>query len=343
MVDGRVTLAPSAGPPPWAFVVGRAFLAAVPADAGDDIVRALAAFAPQQAVDLESMVTLLPQSGDRALASFALVVPVHGSETVSVLVRGASAVDVYSVGGSRRFAAAGVAPWLLADFQSVTGVVIGGAQVAPGPLDATGVTFRSAGDRGDRLTWFVDSSAHEPAVDDTVLVGDSSRLSTAGSDTVVRPNTAIGDTVVLPSSPPRLGSDLPEQGEALPRYAFRLGAVSYRLDDPYYLGRQPRAPRIHSGGPPTLIAVPSPTRSVSGTHLEIRQDGDAVVVTDLGSTNGTMLLPPAGAKERLRHGTSRAVVPGTKLDIGDGNIVEILPVSGDEPSLPPASNRKAQP
>lgn len=346
MVEGIVTLASSARRPRWAFVVGRSFLAAVPADAADVVVRALAAFAPHRDVDLESMVTHLPQSGDNALDSFALVVPVPGTApdeaAVSVLVRGRLAVDVYSVGGSRRFAAAGVLPWLLADFQSVTGVVVGDVEMPPAPLDGTGTGFGATTGNGDRLTWQL-RAAELPV--DTFASAPTRAVAIAG-DTLARRGTAAGDTVVLPSSPRRVSTDADPGaggGQKRPRYGFLLGGTDYRLDDPYYLGRQPHAPRIHAAGTPTLLVVPSPTRSVSGTHLEIRQEGDAVVVTDLGSTNGTVLIPPGGAGERLRHGSSRTVVPGTRVDIGDGNIVEILPVSGDESSLPPAKNRKAQP
>jgi hypothetical protein len=348
MIEGVVSLASSARRPRWAFVVGRSFLAAVPADTADVVVRALAAFAPHREVDLESMVTHLPLSGGNALDSFALVVPAPATSPddagVSVLVRGRLAVDVYSVGGSRRFAAAGVLPWLLADFQAVTGIVVGDVETPPGPLEGTGTGtgFASTTGNGDRLTWQV--RADEPPVD-TFSAVPTRAIAVAG-DTLARRGTATGDTVVLPSSPRWASADAeaaPGIGQKRPRFGFLLGGTDYRLDASYYLGRQPHAPRIQAAGTPTLLAVPSPTRSVSGTHLEIRQDGDAVVVTDLGSTNGTVLIPPGGAGERLRQGSSRTVLPGTRVDIGDGNIVEILPVSGDDPSLPPAKNRKAQP
>lgn len=360
MVGGRIALAPQTAGPGWVFVVGRAFLAALPADADDRTVRALAARAPESSVDLESMVTLLPQQGPGALPSFALVVQVPGAApTVSVLVRGDVAVDVHTDAGSRRFVAAGIVPWLLADFQAVTGIAISGTDLAPAPLNPTGTMMHVVG-RGGRLTWVggaeLGSDAGRaaghgaPAGDDTVLV----RSSTAGSDTLLRPNTAEADTVILPSTSPlqrRVGgpTDETQGGDAEPaeatrgRYAFRLDGAAYLLDGSYYLGRRPRAPRIHDGRAPTLLTVPSPTRSVSGTHLEIRQEGDAVVVTDLSSTNGTLLVPPAGTGERLRQGASRVVVPGTRVDIGDGNIVEILPVNQEQCSSSPASNRKALP
>jgi len=352
MVEGTVTASPSAEPGPWMFVIGRAFLAAVPADADQAIVQSLAAFASHAVVDLESMVTLLPMSGDGALASFALVVPEPGSggAAVSVLVRGSLAVDVYSVGGSRRFGAGGVLPWLLADFQAVTGIVIGDSAVPPAPLAPHAAPLREVAGTGVRLTWQLTAGtpdAAAPASEPTRAMHVPDHLSDAVADTAARTGTAVADTILLPSSPRRHSAAsttmTTDSREELPRYGFQLGGCAYRLDRSYYLGRQPRTPRIHTGPTPGLLSVPSPTRSVSATHLEIRQEGDAVVITDLGSTNGTVLFPPVGAGERLRQRTSRTVVPGTRVDIGDGNIVEILPVSGDDSSLPPAQNRKAQP
>jgi hypothetical protein len=56
--------------------------------------------------------------------------------------------------------------------------------------------------------------------------------------------------------------------------------------------------------------------------VRIEQTGDAVVVTDLRSTNGTVLTI-LGERVRLRPGQSHVVLAGTTVDIGDGNIIEI--------------------
>ncbi|MHB1171955.1 MAG: FHA domain-containing protein, partial [Lacisediminihabitans sp.] len=74
------------------------------------------------------------------------------------------------------------------------------------------------------------------------------------------------------------------------------------------------------------VRVPSPLREVSGTHVEVRQEGASVIVTDLRSTNGTVVSIPGAAPLKLRQGESVVVVPGTLVDIGDGNILEILPI-----------------
>jgi hypothetical protein len=98
------------------------------------------------------------------------------------------------------------------------------------------------------------------------------------------------------------------------------------LDTPALVGRRPVAPRISTGAPPRLVRVPSPLHEVSGTHLELRQHGNSVVVTDLRSTNGTLVTILGAAPLKLRQGESVVVSSGTVVDIGDGNIVEILPV-----------------
>jgi pSer/pThr/pTyr-binding forkhead associated (FHA) protein len=97
---------------------------------------------------------------------------------------------------------------------------------------------------------------------------------------------------------------------------------SVPLDEPVVLGRRPAAPRVESGPVPRLVAVPSATQEVSSTHARIEQSGDAVVVTDLRSTNGTLVTGPGGSL-RLRPGESVVVLIGARVDIGDGNIIEI--------------------
>lgn len=98
-----------------------------------------------------------------------------------------------------------------------------------------------------------------------------------------------------------------------------------------YVGRSPKSPRITSGLVPELVAVVSPRREVSSTHLEILQEGRAVVVRDLGSTNGTRVSVPGAAPSLLSPGASRVVAPGTLLDLGDDVVLEIVAPPGAAP------------
>jgi pSer/pThr/pTyr-binding forkhead associated (FHA) protein len=68
---------------------------------------------------------------------------------------------------------------------------------------------------------------------------------------------------------------------------------------------------------------------VSSTHLQLEQVGDTVVVTDLRSTNGTFVSSREGLRSRLKPGESIVVLPGARVDIGDGNIIEITPARGE--------------
>jgi hypothetical protein len=96
------------------------------------------------------------------------------------------------------------------------------------------------------------------------------------------------------------------------------------LDVPVIVGRRPRPPRIVRGPDPRLVTVPSPLGEISGTHVALRQESGAIVVTDLDSTNGTVVLAPGVERLALRPGESLVVVPGTRVDIGDGVVLEIL-------------------
>jgi hypothetical protein len=109
-------------------------------------------------------------------------------------------------------------------------------------------------------------------------------------------------------------------------FAFRVrGGQPYPLDVVHYVGRNPKQPRIPLDEPVRLFSVASPTKLVSSTHLELRQQGDSVVVTDLRSTNGTSVILPGRDWQRLRAGHGIAVIPGTFVDLGDGVVIEILP------------------
>jgi len=135
--------------------------------------------------------------------------------------------------------------------------------------------------------------------------------------------------LVLPPIPPGLGDtsvgDLGRIALAPRQYRFSVGGDIIELDAVCFIGRKPSGPRVPSGAAPRLVRVPSATHEVSASHLEIRQLGATVVVTDLMSTNGSTVSVPGSDPILLLRGASMVVSPGTLIDIGDGNVVEILP------------------
>lgn len=96
------------------------------------------------------------------------------------------------------------------------------------------------------------------------------------------------------------------------------------LDEPVYLGRRPSVPRIHPGGIPLLVTLDSPDREVSSTHLQLTTVGGAIVATDMRSTNGSVVRVPGAAPHTLLGGESTVVTPGTVIELGDGNLIELL-------------------
>jgi pSer/pThr/pTyr-binding forkhead associated (FHA) protein len=75
------------------------------------------------------------------------------------------------------------------------------------------------------------------------------------------------------------------------------------------------------------VTVPSPQQEISSTHLEVRPgsgaDHGSAVVTDLGSTNGTVLVQPGLAPEDLQPGVPVQLLPGAILDLGDGITIQV--------------------
>jgi len=103
------------------------------------------------------------------------------------------------------------------------------------------------------------------------------------------------------------------------------------LDQPVYLGRKPSVPRIHPGGTPLLVTLDSPQREVSSTHLELSTMGGTIVASDTRSTNGSVLRMPGAEPRTLIGGESVVVTPGTLIELGDGNLIEVLAPDPDAP------------
>ncbi len=90
------------------------------------------------------------------------------------------------------------------------------------------------------------------------------------------------------------------------------------LDRTVVIGRRPRATRASGADLPHLVAVDSPQQDISRSHLEIRPEGDTVLVVDLHTTNGSTLLRPGNEPVRLHPGESTLVLSGDVIDLGDG-------------------------
>ncbi|NLH70207.1 MAG: FHA domain-containing protein [Brooklawnia sp.] len=92
---------------------------------------------------------------------------------------------------------------------------------------------------------------------------------------------------------------------------------------PVVVGRAPSVP----GDDPEAEAlrVPSPNHDISRTHLRIEPRGWQIEVTDLNSTNGTLVTSPDGQTRRLTPGQPSEVGLGWTIDIGDGQKILLEP------------------
>ncbi|MGG7307288.1 hypothetical protein ACQXVK_08855 [Curtobacterium sp. AB451] len=185
------------------------------------------------------------------------------------------------------------------------------------------------------------SATSDQADDTLVRPGRAPRpADDAVDDTLVGGRTQPGDQAGVPAQgDPRLPSERPGPSTRVP--SVRIGGRVIRLDHPVIVGRRPALPRILRGPSPELVSVPSPSGQVSSSHVLLHAEGEAAVVDDLRSTNGTVVRPAGSAPFRMPSGASNVVLTGTVVEIGDGNVIEVLsphlrvaPSSRDLPPLP---------
>lgn len=182
------------------------------------------------------------------------------------------------------------------------------------------------GTRVDEDDDTIPQAVHAALVRTAIDVGD---VEVALGDTVVR-----GSVPVPVSVPSHARPELPPVPAALrPHYRVRIGdGEPVELDRPLHVGRRPRLTRVPSAVQPRLVSVDSPDGGISATHLELSEQGSAVVATDMRTLNGSEVQLPGSPARTLRRGESVVVTPGTRIDLGEGVIVEIL--SPGRPEVP---------
>jgi hypothetical protein len=110
-----------------------------------------------------------------------------------------------------------------------------------------------------------------------------------------------------------LGGAEPRRVSRAPHLRFSDGR-EVEVAGTLLLGRSPRAERLPSSELPKLVAV-GESAAVSRTHARVRLEDGRMLLDDLGSRNGTAVLPPRGAPVLLR--------PGQSAELEDGAIVTI--------------------
>lgn len=118
------------------------------------------------------------------------------------------------------------------------------------------------------------------------------------------------------SSPPPVAPAPPTAPAASAPLALHLLTPDGRrapLTHATIVGRAPAA-RADSPGA-ALLPLADPGRLLSKTHALIEFDGQALWVTDLGSTNGTSLIGASGTEPCAPHVRTQ-IAPGSKLSLG---------------------------
>jgi hypothetical protein len=93
--------------------------------------------------------------------------------------------------------------------------------------------------------------------------------------------------------------------------------ATYTVDAEYLVGRMPEGdPRVETGVLRSL-SVEDPSGAVSRVHAEVRVSGWDVLLTDVGSRNGTYYSGPGDPEwSQLPEGQSHRLVPGTRVRLG---------------------------
>ncbi|WP_167131035.1 FHA domain-containing protein [Paramicrobacterium chengjingii] len=106
-------------------------------------------------------------------------------------------------------------------------------------------------------------------------------------------------------------------------YALELpGGARQQLDAPVVLGRAPSVSNVPASVLPHLVTLAGD--DISRTHVRVAVEGDAVVVTDLHSSNGTVVEVPGRSPQQLRGGEPVPVISGTVIDLGSGVKLRVL-------------------
>ena len=182
------------------------------------------------------------------------------------------------------------------------------------PDDESSTDDSDGADELDEFEMLFGQTIHRPASEsaapaDAGLAGDhdGATISAAEARALRKDSPVSPATAVLPVT----------DAAAAGRIRVSTGQV-VALDRTVIIGRRPRSSRASGANLPHLIAVESPQQDISRSHLEVRPEGDTVVVIDLHTTNGSTLLRSGADPVRLHPGEQTIVLSGDVIDLGDG-------------------------
>lgn len=296
--------------------------------------------------DADGLLDALLADGLSSIDHVALVA--HGDDSTRVIVRGAPTASVTSTDGEEIVSAAAGAAWAERLVTGVTSIRVtltgdGSAEhvLTPGIARVSVVEFGTPSapaaepepepEPAPEPTPDPDPDPPAPMSfgepeDDPTPTGETPVAAEPWSDNDGQ--TQAGVPVADFDRPPIPGQEMAPEVVSQPvaSLVFSTGDV-VAVDRTVLVGRAPEARRFASHDQPHVVTVASPHQEISSTHLEIRPgagaDHGSAIVTDLGSTNGTVLAQPGLEPEELKAGIAVSLIPGSVLDLGDGVTIQV--------------------
>ena len=270
----------------------------------------------------------LISGGLRELPGFVLVSESEGD--VKLVIRGAGVAELTSADGPVTIVGDADSTWVERNVTGVTGLCL---RVADGDGDAYAL-----GSGLVRVSSVVQGAA--PVVDTGPLATSAEPAPVPEPEPIPQPEP-IPSPLPIPEPIPEpipAPIPIPEPGHRAPGPAVTPHAVARLLfssgevvdvDRVVVVGRAPQ-PAGYGDEQALLVSVPSPNQEISSTHLEIRPgvgaDVGSAVVTDLGSTNGTLVVQPGLPAEDLQPGIGVRLMPGAIVDLGEGATIRVSTV-----------------
>lgn len=190
---------------------------------------------------------------------------------------------------------------------------------APEPIDDSLLLPSDAGDASTATAYdFLFGDTSYRTVEEAA-VRTSHDVTDGGPTSGVEDRTVVASDLAQLRAKRRAGRGRAVAGTPEVSYLLELSTGGRELlDQPLVIGRAPSAAALGGDRIPRLVTMTTPNQDISRTHAQISVEGGTVVVTDLHSSNGTIVILPGRAAQKLREGEATPVIPGTVIDLGDG-------------------------
>ena len=307
-------------------------------EAARDLYRALEA----DPVHLDAVLDALVAR--HALEHFAIVEMLDPEQrTMNIAVRGRVTANLDGSTTTRLSGPTG-ATWITGEARGVSSLALSldagtaGSEPLPvrrGVVRALSVSIEATADAAEPV--FVDeiSPATVPIDVPRIREAVAARAGKAGTSKAAKKPTRIdmaeASAPAVRSAPAAVATAEPETAVAPAETPTGHPHLLVRLPDgnelaartPIVIGRRPWS--VESDTQSAVhVAVLSPKREVSATHLEISESNGTLSARDLGSTNGTVVLTPTRAPRLLDGRRSTDLVEGDVLDLGEGFHIVIV-------------------